>query len=91
MIYLKEKDLNADGDFKDSFAFVDAKKGKEVYSPILKFAYIYVKDNYPQLNQDSAWKSFEELLTNKGFYLDFKKGKNALEETDIYWNCPQGF
>jgi len=87
--FIQRKDLNSDGDATDSLSFVDIKSGHPSYSPIMKLSYIYVNSNYPSWGVASPWKSFEEILGNKGGYLDFKKGRNALEETSGYFNCPQ--
>ncbi len=85
------KDLTGDGDMLDSFSVVDIKKGSSSYVPLLNVAYIHVKPAFPSLGKvkESPWKSFSAILENRGEYLNFAKGKNALEETQYYINCPQ--
>jgi len=83
------QDLNNDGDVLDSFNLYDYKQGDPLYSSYYQINYIYVKQNYPSLDQDPAWQSFEDLGQNKGDYVDFEQGIRGLEETNFYYNCPQ--
>lgn len=84
------KDLNDNGSLKDSFNLIDSKKGSLDYSPLHKLSYIHVNSDYSDLSGDNPeWKSFTDMVQNKGEYINFDKGGGGLEETNFFFNCPQ--
>jgi hypothetical protein len=86
---LANKDLNMDGDLYDSFNLMDKKLKTANYSPLAQLNYIHTHKDYPSLKSNNPpWTSLDDLVTNKGEFINFDKGKAGLEETGIILNIP---
>ena len=84
------QDLNNDDDLNDSFNLLEKSLNTSNYSPLAQLNYIYVYFTYPTLEQEAPpWTSIEDLVTNKGKYINFEKGKAGLKETEVLINIPQ--
>ncbi|TSC57041.1 MAG: hypothetical protein G01um101418_73 [Parcubacteria group bacterium Gr01-1014_18] len=87
------KDMSGDTDLRDSVNVASFERSHPSYTPIWKLSFIHVKNTYPTLSDPQlsvkAWKSFDQLVSDIGRHVNFKKGVNGLEETKFLFNCPQ--